>query len=272
MCRLFSITLALALCLSLVSCGTQKADKYCTNCGNGMAQSDLFCAECGTEVNGSIKTSSINDTTTTESERSSSTVAKTTSKNTKTTTKKQTVTTTKQQITTTTIPTTVIPPVNTYDLLKQWIQTYGTVSSEEFVYSHYNGTDKIYHSISYNASFDTIYLAMVLFNESGGLSITTTLILPKVLSGNYQWTCSVEYNGVITERANGIIDSASFTPEYPISCQYYVGDESERENTLSFAKTGVNLSLLWFYDELEKSNSQITFTNLGLPAYDKSII
>ena len=67
--RIVALLMAVCMMISLVACGNQAADKYCTHCGKGMARSDSFCPECGTAVGGEISTSSTDGTseTTTKS-------------------------------------------------------------------------------------------------------------------------------------------------------------------------------------------------------------
>ena len=111
--RLIAIFLAASIMFSLVACGKEKADKYCTNCGNGMAKNDSFCAECGAAVGGSVSTSSTADftesaTTTTTSQTTKITTVQSV-ESTNTTTKKSTNTTTKKNTTTTIRTTTAVP-------------------------------------------------------------------------------------------------------------------------------------------------------------------
>ena len=64
--RIMSLLLVTIMLLSFTSCGnstTPTADKYCTQCGNGMAENDVFCASCGAEFENT--TTSSNSTSTT---------------------------------------------------------------------------------------------------------------------------------------------------------------------------------------------------------------
>ena len=57
--RVGCLLLTISMLILLVSCGDQTADKYCTNCGSGMAKSDSFCPKCGKAVGSNDQSSSI---------------------------------------------------------------------------------------------------------------------------------------------------------------------------------------------------------------------
>ncbi len=88
--KLLALLLVGTLLLSMTACKNEKADKYCSNCGNGVSKSASFCDECGAELNKVEEPmSSITDTTSTTD---SATTTKSTQKVTMGVTEKTTTT------------------------------------------------------------------------------------------------------------------------------------------------------------------------------------
>lgn len=94
--RLVTLLLAVSMIITLVSCGNQAAEMYCTNCGDSIDESAAYCSGCGTAVGGNTPPSSTKE--------SSTTISSTTST-------KETTTTTSTAIATTT--TTIAKPTTT---------------------------------------------------------------------------------------------------------------------------------------------------------------
>lgn len=129
--KFIAFILSIIVAFSFTSCGKEKTELYCYNCGNGMDKSDYFCASCGTPA---IK----NDST-------SATEPETTTELLTTTESTTTVTTTKP--TTTKAPTVsepVIPDPGLY---------FGLARLEDSLFSY--GTDyDYYHGISYKTDLN----------------------------------------------------------------------------------------------------------------------
>lgn len=109
--RIISLFMAVVLLMSLTACGG-KAERYCWNCGEGIAKSATFCSSCGVEQGGIGET-----TTITEQISVTTTVKRTTAKKTtvtkKTTSTTRKPTTTTKKLTTTQKPTTQKPTTTT---------------------------------------------------------------------------------------------------------------------------------------------------------------
>ncbi|MBQ7045952.1 MAG: hypothetical protein IJN65_05620 [Clostridia bacterium] len=56
--RILTLVLAIAMILSLSACGNkEKAEKYCSSCGEGITKEAIYCEHCGVKV-GNTKTES----------------------------------------------------------------------------------------------------------------------------------------------------------------------------------------------------------------------
>ncbi|MBQ9859626.1 MAG: hypothetical protein IJO76_02990 [Clostridia bacterium] len=101
--RILCLLMAACLFIGLTACADEKAEKYCSECGNGITKSASFCDECGAAVNGN-KVDEEKTTSKKSKETTKKTEKETTAKSTTTTT--TAITTTTVTTTTTTKPTT----------------------------------------------------------------------------------------------------------------------------------------------------------------------
>ncbi|MBQ9859625.1 MAG: hypothetical protein IJO76_02985 [Clostridia bacterium] len=105
--RIICLLMAASLFVSLTACASEKAEKYCSECGNGIDKNASVCDECSAVVNGKTEKK---ETTSKKAKKTSkktqkkkeSTVASTTTTTTTTTTITATTTTTTEITTTTT--------------------------------------------------------------------------------------------------------------------------------------------------------------------------
>ena len=108
--RLIALVLALVMCLPLIACGSEKAEKYCWSCGEGISKEVAFCGHCGASVKDNQKETAAN---TENSEETSTVTAETQTPESPTTTPPVTTTTTPPATTTTPPPTTTKAPATT---------------------------------------------------------------------------------------------------------------------------------------------------------------
>lgn len=297
--RLVSLLLAVSMMISLAACGNQKADKYCTNCGSGMAKSDSFCPECGTAVGGAVTSSSVNGademttattttteevtTTTTNQGKPSTEKPTTTSK--PTTTIAPTTTITAKPTTTTKVTTTKEPSTTTKK------PTTTTTTAHKHTYSKYICTgcgeiDKA-HAYEYlvewtlqNGKTDGTQVSYLYQNNNVkyGLSYNAQSDVLYVFTAEYKngsfvyCSLSLDYYSYYSAIDDdtvlfGYLTPSQFTNSYPLSYKTYTGDNSIKYDFIEFSRLSVNRLLEWLDWMLDRNSVGVTLSDLGFTSY-----
>ena len=286
--KLLLLLLSCVLLLSMAACAKEKADKYCSNCGNGVSKNASFCDECGVELgkDETVTSSSVEMTSFTDA---------------------TTATTTTQNVTTTaahkhSYKKTVVAPSCTdqgytvykcacgkeykddytnavhsykeyvcskcgavdkksaYEYLLLWLQQNGEVDGEYLRYSE--SQESYIYSMQYQASEQVLYLSLLYTaNEEGGYVPWIALDFPQNFEGDYYWHYYDAYK--ITTAASGEIDAKNFTINTPISCEKYDGPEISRNDVLNMAVSGIKLMLVWVEGMYAEQVIDVHIGNMG---------
>ena len=298
--KFVSLLLAVSMMISLVACGNQKADKYCTSCGSGMAKSDSFCPECGTAVGGAVTSSSANDA----DEKTTATTTKTTivkqdkpsiTKPT-TTTAKPTTTTTTATAGSTTATTTTKPTTTTATTAKPTTTktTTATTTSHKHTYSKYVCTgcgeiDKT-HAYEYLIEWIKVYGTAdgshINFDYYDNSDEYTRYSLTYDASDkrlyvnkgcyhnkNYFYSClrldnNSSYISFMDCEVVAYIDPSEFTSNSPLTKTQYSGLSDNKWDMIELARLSTIELIEWLDWLLNGYKVGVTIKDLGFTSYE----
>ncbi len=291
--RILAVVLAIVMMFSLVACGGEskdeaKAEKYCWNCGEGIASNATFCEHCGTEIN---NTSSQENVSNDQGANKPSSATQTTSQ--PTVTSKPATTTHKhsysKKVTAATCTakgyTTytcscghtykdnytnpahnysnykctkcgAVDKSHAYEYLVAYVKENGTTSGGYTRMYAVNGD--IVYNLCYSAQHDNLTVQIVFDYEE--VSVFSAIYLD-----NFDYGSSV---GEITLLGN--IKPSTFTNNSAISYTSYTGNKEVLYDMLEWARRSLCYLVEWLDGYLKDENIGITIADLGFKAYKVS--
>ena len=239
--RFISILLTLSMILTLVSCGKQTADKYCTHCGNGMAKNDSFCAACGGAV-GEVDSSS---TTTESTTTTTTTTAKTTTTAHQHTYSKYVCTGCGE-----------VDKAHAYEYLLEWTKENGETDGIITTWHYVQGDFDL--SFFYETQYDRLLFCVGVYQDD--IQLFTSLALD-----THSYT--IVYEGTEKYELIGFIPANEFTSKSPISYTKYNGNESAKDDFIEYSRDTINRVIESLDFVLKNENIGITLSDLGFWAY-----
>lgn len=160
-----------------------------------------------------------------------------------------------------------VDKTHVYDYLMAWLLDNGEVDGEHINFDYVDGSSRYGLSCYYASSGDQMYFYFLDKSESYIYYVSLDII--PTLS-EYRWY------GIIEERATeqsiatgmGTINSATFTANTPIRCEWYEGTPEDRADFLELSRQMVLLTLDWIDWMLNAHDLGITLADLGFTAYE----
>lgn len=280
--KFLAITLSIIMLFSLVACGNdEKAEKYCSSCGEQISKDATFCENCGAKLDVSISdtNNSISETVKNVSSKSniSQQIANSSHKhkyskkvvaptctergftqhicscgNTYTDSYKEPAHAYKNYKCT---KCNSVDKANSYNYFAHWIKTNGTPVEHNFV------------EISYEDDYGVIY-TLALHTPSNYILITRGELHNNNLNyadlelkeSNY----SLQYANV---KVSGKINPKKFTSDSELTYETYEGPEASRDSAIGLTRLTVCYILDWLKEFLNEKKIGITISDLGYTIY-----
>ena len=273
------ILMTVALLISITACGEHTAEKYCVNCGGGMAKDAAFCQECGAAagVVATTTTAEVTPTATDSSNNKSTETTKATKKSTKTT-KKSAKPSTAKATTTTTKPTTTIHKhtysnfvctgcgnfdnEHLYEFLIAFVKENGETSGTRTELDVY-GNGETY--LVYSAQYDELSVEYTRV-DSYGNHWFSALYLDTFFWGTTM--TDLETLDKIAE-VQGYLTVSSFTENSPISYSEYMGDDDFQESFIEASRTSIVYLVAVLDDVITQIDIGATVADLGFLSWDQ---
>ena len=294
--RFIALLMAIMLVMTLASCGneSEKAEKYCWNCGEGITKDVAFCPSCGTEQGAT-------------DEKATSTTAKTTQKQNNTTTQKPT-----QKPTATQKPATTQKPAHKHSYSKKVVaatctakgytvytcscgDTYkGNYTNPSHSYSKYQCTKCGIHDKEHTYEFLVEYVKKVgkpfatgvsidIYNN-GNVSLTynaeTNDLYIYTLSESgpsAYWSISLKtyfygmsgtFNSGQKIDVTGYLDAKNYTAGSPLGDVHYDGPSDLKYPAIESARAAIEHLVKALSDfSKQNGNMKLTMADMGFSSY-----
>lgn len=279
--RLFTLFMAVVLLMTLAACGNEKAEKYCWNCGEGIAKTVSFCPSCGVAQGvAGITTTTQEHTATAQATAPSHThsyskkvIAATCTEKGYTKyacscgdTYKDNYTNPEHNYSQYYICTKcgIHDKEHTYEFLVEYVKRQGTSYATRTDLEIYNSDDASYY-LSYDAEKKHLYI-----NKStqfdGGNFFYSSLNLESYFYGIsfYASTNLAEP----FEEVTGFIDAKNYTLGAPLENVNYSGPSDGKENVIEIARVQVAAFAEVLSDFANQSGDmQLTMADMGFLSY-----
>ncbi len=300
--RFLALLLALIMVLSFSACGKEKAEKYCSSCGEAISKNVAFCEHCGEaakETDSKVEESETDkkvETSKTAESSKPTTSTSTKSEHRHSYSKKITAPTcTKKGYTTYTCSCGKSYKDNytnashkyvnykcskcgqmdkngMYNYFKDWVINNGTLKGDYVCYSKsadtYGGYSEEDFSLYYWA--DTKQIEFCLHSVlDAEYSINFYIYVPQKYSGNYEYITSYYYRktGESVCESKGIIEAKTFTKKHPLDSNKYIGPSSLQNDFMEMSRQGICDALDCLKQFLQKEQIGYTFSDLGFEKY-----
>ncbi len=286
--RIIAFILIAAMIFPISSCGKEKADMYCYNCGEGISKSAAFCSFCGSSMEGVGE----EKTTTATTETTVTTTATTTATTTTTTTTLPTTTAHKHSYSKKVIAPTctakgytvftcscghsykdnyvsprhsysdyvctkcsAVDKAHSYEYLVEWLKENGDVGDGMVGVGY---TDEgVTYGLTYDEEED--YVFIIMYSKSDDWFFTLDLSDP-----NKKFKYHYRDGDYIMD---GRVDAKTFTKETIVGCDKYVGLSSAKDIVAEMASLVICMGIHFLRLELLMHKIPLTSQDLGFEVY-----
>ena len=305
--RIIAFALSVIMAFSFVACDDDKAEKYCSNCGQGVSKDVSFCANCGAPVKDTSESEeSSNDSNSIDNISSTESNIDTTSEPTiqihiHSYSKKVTEATCTQKGYTTytcscgnSYVSDYVASSHTYknykcskcgeidkthslEYLINWVSNNGTVNGQYSEIAFKDQDNGYEYTITYDKQNKGILFTM---NYTTSNYFRHTSIVITEISNSYYYGHLVSdlSNGLCAIDFSGYIDCATFTKNTPLTYDSYESDIGSKVNNseLSIARNNITLLLIIVEGLLSgefgsPNNSGLTLKDLGFTSFMDSL-
>ncbi|MDD6479243.1 MAG: zinc ribbon domain-containing protein [Oscillospiraceae bacterium] len=282
--RILALLLALIIVLSFSACGKEKAEKYCSNCGEAISKNVAFCEHCGeavketgskieeSETDKKVETSKPAETSKPTESSKPAVSSKQTGTSSSSTTKPTTQT---HKHTYSNYKCTGCGNMDIngmYNYFKDWVINNGTLKGDYVCYSKsadtYGGYSEEDFSLYYWA--DTKQIEFCLHSVlDAEYSINFYIYVPQKYSGNYEYITSYYYRetGESVCESKGSIEAKTFTKKHPLDSNKYIGPTSLQNDFMEMSRQGICDALDCLKQFLQKERMGYTLSDLGFKKY-----
>ena len=172
----------------------------------------------------------------------------------------------------TTAPTPGKPQLGIYDYLKDFVVANGTINGDYCGYTKtadaYGGYRSENFSLYYWGDTDTVEFCLHKTLDDT-YSINFYLRVPKENTGTYEYISSHYYreNGAPLYEAEGTIEAGTFTKNYPLKCEEYLGSAEQQNAFMETSRKGICELLGCLEQFLTVEELEYTFKDLGFTKF-----
>ena len=289
--RVSAFLLAILAVLTMASCGKEKAEKYCYNCGEGILKKDSYCSACGTLVKNIGEPETEVSTTETVTETTTVTVVTT-----------EAVTEHKHSYSAKVTPATcskkgftvytcscgesykdnytepshnyinyvctrcdAVDRSYAYGLIAECVKKNGKKEDGNTYYLPFapETTPSKKFRIYYNSENDQLYTVFYSYNDDG--SLESTLKVYFTLEGDYNY----EYVFVDAIEMTGSVDVGTFKKGDPLKYDSYEGKDKNKEIATKLASTGLSITLEFIDMTSDLFKLGLELKDFGFAAYQQ---
>ncbi len=289
--RISAFLLVILTVLSMASCGKEKAEKYCYNCGEGILKKDSYCSACGTLVKNIGEPETEVSTTETVTETTTVTVVTTeavTEHKHSYSAKVTPATCTKKGFTVYTCSCgesykdnytepshnyrnyvctrcDAVDRSYAYGLLAECVKKNGKKEDGNIYYLPFapeTSPSKKFR-IYYNSGSDQLYTVFYSYDDDG--EIETTFKFYLTLEGGYDY----EYIFVDAFKMTGSVDGAVFKKGDPLEYDSFEGEDKNKEIAAKLASTATSITLEFLDMTSDLFKLGLELKDFGFTAYQQ---
>lgn len=289
--RVSAFLLAILAVLTMASCGKEKAEKYCYNCGEGILKKDSYCSACGTLVKNIGEPETEVSTTETVTETTTVTVVTT-----------EAVTEHKHSYSAKVTPATcskkgftvytcscgesykdnytepshnyinyvctrcdAVDRSYAYGLIAECVKKNGKKEDGNTYYLPFapETTPSKKFRIYYNSENDQLYTVFYSYDDDGEIESTFKFYL--TLEGEYDY----EYIFTDTFKMTGAVDGAVFKKGDPLEYDSFEGEDKNKEIAAKLASTATSITLEFLDMTSDLFKLGLELKDFGFTAYQQ---